>query len=88
MNKKIKPFENEVFIKKGKKRSKRLDKIELDDFVRLGFGTREDYYKLVGKPELTRKEVLLIEAEGLGVEGFKDMTIKELEKAIEKEAGN
>jgi len=46
----------EQFIKKGRKRSYRLDKISVDDFVRLGLGTKEKFYELTGKRQPKDKE--------------------------------
>ena len=84
----MKPFENDIIVKKGRKRSYRLDKLSCIDFIRLGIGTEKDYLGLTGKekPKLTKKESLIIEAKILKIEGCEDLTIKELEEAIE-EAG-
>ena len=46
----------EKYIKKGKKRSYRLDKISVDDFVQKGLGTKDDFYKLTGKRQPKIKE--------------------------------
>jgi len=49
----------ERFIKKGRKRSYRLDKITLEDFVRFELGTKEDFYSLTGKKPPKIKEPVI-----------------------------
>lgn len=46
----------EKFIKKGRKRIYSLDKIKVDEFVRLGLGTEKEFYVLTGKKEPKPKE--------------------------------
>lgn len=55
----------EQYIKKGKK-SLRLDKIKVDEFVRLGLGTKAEFYKLTGKKEPKPKEEIKVEPDKKG----------------------
>jgi len=43
-------------VKTNRKRSYKLDKLSVDDFVRLGCGSRKQYYELTGNKPPKVKE--------------------------------
>lgn len=46
-----------VYFKVSKKKTIRLNKISVEEFVKKGFGKKAEYYKLLGKKEPVKKEV-------------------------------
>lgn len=46
----------DVFLKVSRKRTIRLNKISVEEFVKKGFGKKAEYYKGLGKKEPVKKE--------------------------------